>query len=659
MVLRFQFHKARDSLFMFSRPGKQSLVRFFLCRICVPCLLLIGMLATTLWLALAPLAHVTHAASQGQARVTLSTTPGTALVQGPGFDTCSAPSSSVLTAWWGASPYRWFGTYLGGEAAGSCSGADLTASWVEGVVSKGWGFLPIWSGLQSPCASASNIIHRMSSNASTSSGQGISDADQAMAIAAGLGLSSGVPIFFDMEQYSGDSTCISATNAFLNGWDHELGAHGYLSGLYESSSDIPSVLSGGITEPQEIWMAGGGNVWSGSYNSSCSVFGNTYVSDSNWDNHQRAYQYTAGHNETYQGITLNIDSDCGDFTLAGTMVQGGTHGASQAVSQPSGTVDTFFKGTNGALYHSFYNPGSNWTTASPMPGTALLGSEPSAVTSSPGVVDVFWKGADATAQLWHVFYLPGTGWTSAPQSLGDGPLAGTPKAVAQSDGSIQVFWRGADNNIWHAWYTQGSGWAGPERITSTGNVTSDPAPVNSKLDTWDVFWKGSDSNLWHVFWNAGSTGWTTGNLGDGLLSGSPKAIGQSDGSIQVVWRGADNNIWHAWYTQGSGWAGPERITSTGNVTSDPAPVNSKLDTWDIFWKGSNSNLWHVFWNAGSTGWTTGDLGDGLLGGSPVATGQSSGTIDVFWVGTNSALWHAWYNAGQPWAGPQSLGGSVS
>jgi hypothetical protein len=337
---------------------------------------------------------------------------------------------------------------------------------------------------------------------------------------------------------------------------------------------------------------------------------------------------------------------------------GGTRGASQAVSQLNGTVDTFFKGTNGALYHAWYIRGSSWTNASAMSSTAVLGSEPSAVTSSPGVVNVFWKGADSTAQLWHVSYTPGSGWTSAASSLGDGPLGGDPKAVAQADGSIQVFWHGTDNNIWHAWYTPGSGWAGPGKLTTTGNVASDPAPVNSQFDTWDVFWKGSDGNLWHVYQYPGDTGWSTVKLGDGPLGGDPKAIGQSDGSIQVVWRGSDNNIWHAWYTPGSSWAGPGKLTTTGNVTADPAPANSLFGTWDVFWKGSDGHLWHVYQNPGDTGWTTGNLSDGILGGAPVATGQPDGTIDVFWVGTNSAIWHTWYNAGGPWASALSLGGSV-
>jgi hypothetical protein len=31
-----------------------------------------------------------------------------------------------------------------------------------------------------------------------------------------------------------------------------------------------------------------------------------------WANHQRVHQYTGGHNESYGGVTINIDSNAVD-----------------------------------------------------------------------------------------------------------------------------------------------------------------------------------------------------------------------------------------------------------------------------------------------------------------------------------------------------------
>ena len=46
--------------------------------------------------------------------------------------------------------------------------------------------------------------------------------------------------------------------------------------------------------------------WSGNPNTGAI----TCVSSGNWVNNQRHKQYRGGHNETWNGVTLNIDSDC-------------------------------------------------------------------------------------------------------------------------------------------------------------------------------------------------------------------------------------------------------------------------------------------------------------------------------------------------------------
>ena len=43
-----------------------------------------------------------------------------------------------------------------------------------------------------------------------------------------------------------------------------------------------------------------------------------YVPSGDWANHQRLHQYSGGHNETYGGVTLNIDGDYLDGATAYT-----------------------------------------------------------------------------------------------------------------------------------------------------------------------------------------------------------------------------------------------------------------------------------------------------------------------------------------------------
>ncbi|HEY7414764.1 MAG TPA: glycoside hydrolase family 76 protein [Ktedonobacteraceae bacterium] len=355
-------------------------------------------------------------------------------------------------------------------------------------------------------------------------------------------------------------------------------------------------------------------------------------------------------------------SSAQDALNAAVLFSGGTRGASQAVSQPDGTVDTFYEGTDGALEYNLYVPSNGWSAPTEIAGTANMGSEPSAVRSSPGVMDVFWKGTDGN--LWHVFYRPNSGWSTA-QNLGMGPLGGAPKAVAAPDGTIGVFWKGTTGNIWDAWYSPSSGWSTtPRQLTTSLNPAFDPAPTTNGNGTWDVYWQGANGNLWHVFSNDNGSSWTAWQLANnGTLGGAPSAMARPDGSIAVFWQGLnDTDVWAALYSPSSGWSGPRKLTvNSPHPASNLAVVNSRPGTWDVYWKGSDGSLWHVFSNNSGSSWVQQDLGQGTLGGGPFATSQPNGAIDIFWkgTGTNPNLWHSFYRPGSPWGGPQNLGGSVA
>lgn len=243
------------------------------------------------------------------------------IVTAPGFDTCVAPPANLLKTWWDTSPYRWLNVYLGGASMfPKCGGKDLTPEWVRSVYEQGWSLLPTWVGLQAPCA-AQHVV--MSSDATSSYAQGQAEADAASRAASQLGFSSSAPIYFDMEHFnptkrdgSRDNVCIQAVNAFLNGWNNELTARNHLAGVYASASNYPVLGSPIITASVVAWIAGGSS-WAEKYDHKCTVYGNIYISDNNWNAHQRIYQYTGGHNETYGQKTWNIDSDCADAPMVG------------------------------------------------------------------------------------------------------------------------------------------------------------------------------------------------------------------------------------------------------------------------------------------------------------------------------------------------------
>ena len=126
-----------------------------------------------------------------------------------------------------------------------------------------------------------------------------------------FGLPSGSPIWFDMEGYKvGNAACTSSVQAFLSQWTLELRATGFVPGVYGSAASTIRDVSVAATQPDLVWIAN----WNGVQ----SVFGDPYVSDSLWTNHQRIHQYKGGHRETYGGVTINVDSNIVDSTVVGT-----------------------------------------------------------------------------------------------------------------------------------------------------------------------------------------------------------------------------------------------------------------------------------------------------------------------------------------------------
>ncbi|MEU7870084.1 DUF1906 domain-containing protein, partial [Dactylosporangium sp. NPDC049140] len=220
---------------------------------------------------------------------------------GKGFDPCTAPSSSTMNAW-KASPYRALGVYIGGENR-SCSQPNLTASYVTAQVAAGWHFFLLYVGKQAPATTCGGCSHITSPAA-----DGKAEADDAAAKAAALGFAKNSPIIFDMEQYGSSST--TTVMVFMDAWTKELHAKGYSSGMYSSVSSGISDLVDHYNDyemPDIIDFAH----WGTAANTSDPAIPSTM-----WSDHQRIHQYTGGHDETYGGVTINIDSDYLDVNLA-------------------------------------------------------------------------------------------------------------------------------------------------------------------------------------------------------------------------------------------------------------------------------------------------------------------------------------------------------
>jgi Domain of unknown function (DUF1906) len=225
-----------------------------------------------------------------------------------GFDTCGAPALKTMQAW--RAKYTVAAVYIGGQEMG-CGYGNLSKSWVQSAEAMGWSLMPVFVGLQAPCNSFSREI-----NPSQAAAQGKQAATQAVSDAASFGLGPGSPIYFDMEAYNEKkASCVTAVLTFLDSWDRQLQASGYVSGVYSSVESgvvnlqtTTSIAGHPLTKPQAIWFA----LW----NNVADLTGSPYMTPAVWPPAARSKQYAGPRVVKVGGISLDIDSDLVDSPVA-------------------------------------------------------------------------------------------------------------------------------------------------------------------------------------------------------------------------------------------------------------------------------------------------------------------------------------------------------
>jgi len=254
--------------------------------------------------------------------------PG-AIYNGLGFDACSAPSPSAMTAW-ASSGFGAVGIYIGGANI-ACAQPNLNALWVSEESQAGWHLIPTYVGLQAP----SNSCGCASISPAAAASEGAAAAADAVTHAQALGIGPGNPIYFDMEGYARGTTNTPGVLTFLSAWTAGLHAAGYRSGIYSNASsgitDVVAAAPSGYLEPDDVWFAD----WNGSATAT-----DPALPALDWSGGQRLHQYLGGHNATHGGYTINIDSDYldGATAAAGTV-------AAVAATPPVATAAPTISGT--------------------------------------------------------------------------------------------------------------------------------------------------------------------------------------------------------------------------------------------------------------------------------------------------------------------------
>ena len=239
---------------------------------------------------------------------------------GLGFDACTAQPLTTMATWYSASPYKASNMYIGGASRG-CQQPNLNAGWVAQTIAQGWTLIPTYVGLQASCSDYPNKIVPAQAAA-----QGIAAADDAIVQLNALGLGAGNPVYFDMEAYNyNNATCLTATRQFLGAWTDRLHVRGYVSGIYSSSNALAATVFDGTTQanrvpttsmtaPDALWFArwpSDSQTQPGDPTLSDPAIPEQYFAD-----HQRIHQYRGGHQETWGGVTVNIDNNSLDAPVA-------------------------------------------------------------------------------------------------------------------------------------------------------------------------------------------------------------------------------------------------------------------------------------------------------------------------------------------------------
>lgn len=259
----------------------------------------------------------------GPAAAAERVTPGN--FTGYGFDQCITPSQEAMDVWLESSPYWAVGVYIAGDNrfCGDDKQVNLTPEWVSTQLANGWRVLPITVGPQAPCysnpAKKVRIDNDLADDFAAAREQGRLEAVDTVGRAQALGIAAGSTLWNDIEAF--DTTnrrCTDATLAFLSGWTEGLHELDYVSGVYMSAARGMNALDDArveqpsrFTMPDQIWTAEW--VTEDRYRkpptATPPTLFSTYLRDDGWLPGGRMRQYRGGHDETYGGVRINIDTN--------------------------------------------------------------------------------------------------------------------------------------------------------------------------------------------------------------------------------------------------------------------------------------------------------------------------------------------------------------
>jgi len=505
-----------------------------------------------------------------------------------GFDKCTAATAQQMQTWWENSPFYDANIYISGRNRG-CAQPQLTAAWVNEVSAQGWGLIPTIVGYQSPCVGSTNPnLQKHSSDPAIAETQGRGEADIAIADANALGLTQGTILYYDMERYddtSGTGACSTPTKAFLKGWTDRVKELGYISGVYGSPTNAVAdwINIPAASRMDAVWLARWDNVpsvWT--YAAPSPV-----VPETVWANHQRIKQWQAPHNETWGGVTFNIDGNIADAPVAANSIA------------KNKTAD--FDG-DGKSDISIWRPDTGvwYITNSSNATYKIQGFGVSTDILAPGDFDGDGKTDLAVFRpsdgVWHLYS------RSIYRSFQFGAANDIPvPADYDGDGRTDIAVFRPSTGVWYIWNSFDS--RGTSYTIQQFGLTGDK-PVQADYDGDGkadlAVWRPSDGN-WYL--NRSTQGFTAINFG---FSGDTPAQGDYDGDGKTDLGIFRNGVWYLYQTQAG-------ITATNFGLAGDLPATGDFDgdnKSDIAVFRPSNGTWYLLQStAGFTAMQFGTTGD--------------------------------------------------
>jgi len=289
-------------------------------------------------------------------------------------------------------------------------------------------------------------------------------------------------------------------------------------------------------------------------------------------------------------------------------------GAPAVYAVDSTHLDLFIRGADNALWvkQGTFNTGTGiwtWSPATSLGG--IMASAPSAISSTSGVVDVFYRGSGG-AVIWEVQYSLTLNTVINSNSIG-GAGSSAPSACSWGLGRTDVFVQGSDGHLWQN-TRQDTTWTGWQPLG--GVLTSAPgatATAQAGTNQIGVFVRGSDSVVWYKHY-AGGLGWGGWTSVGGLVYQGTSPAAYNWGTARIGWfvMGSDQALWHNWAQFTPGYqttAGYESLS--GVLTSSPGTTSRESGSIDVFVRGSFGDfttLWQRTYgsqwitNGGWSGW---------------------------------------------------------